>query len=99
MTGNHAAVEQLEMTELTAPERAVLRSQLEARCLAVIEEYAADRKWGGATSDEVAIKLDLEISCVAPRITALLHEHERIIASGFRRMTRRGSSASVWIPR
>ncbi len=99
MTGNAATSEQLEMRELTAPERAVLRSQLEARCLAVIEEYAADPKWRGATSDEVAIKLDLEISCVAPRITALKDEHELIVASGFRRMTRRGSSASVWVPR
>jgi len=67
----------------------------EQRALDIITERTADPKYLGATADEIAEQCGVEISTIAPRVTALFHA-TLVRPSGIRRLTRRGKSANVF---
>lgn len=64
-------------------------AQLREQC------FAALRRKGDATADEIAGVMGLSVLSVRPRFTELLHE-KRIVDTGMRRRNDSGRSAKVW---
>lgn len=65
----------------------------------VAEIWSSFRTGGiGLTVDELAVRLQQEVSSIAPRVFKLVHKDKQLSDSGKRRPTRRGKLATVWTP-